>query len=144
MMTSSNGNIFCVTGLLCGEFTGHRWIPPHKGPWRRALMFSLICARINLSKQSWVWWLESPSWSLWHHCNVIHIHILQRNKMLLNHIRQTIINQYLANTKYNILFYNGDKKTCVSLPIPIILQFLNDILLHYLWLWPFYINMCDI
>ena len=27
MMTSSNGNIFCVTGPLCGEFTGHRWIP---------------------------------------------------------------------------------------------------------------------
>ena len=27
MMTSSNGNIFRVTGLFCGEFTGHRWIP---------------------------------------------------------------------------------------------------------------------
>ena len=26
MMTSSNGNIFRVTGLLCGEFTGPRWI----------------------------------------------------------------------------------------------------------------------
>ena len=27
MMTSSNGNIFHVTGPLCGEFTGPRWIP---------------------------------------------------------------------------------------------------------------------
>ena len=27
MMTSSNGSIFRVTGLLCGEFTGHRWNP---------------------------------------------------------------------------------------------------------------------
>ena len=27
MMTTSNGNIFRVTGPLCGEFTGHRWIP---------------------------------------------------------------------------------------------------------------------
>ena len=27
MMTSSNGNIFRVTGPLCGEYTGHRWIP---------------------------------------------------------------------------------------------------------------------
>ena len=27
MMTSSNGNIFRITGPLCGEFTGHRWIP---------------------------------------------------------------------------------------------------------------------
>ena len=30
VMTSSNGNIFRVTGHLCGEFTGHRWIPPSK------------------------------------------------------------------------------------------------------------------
>ena len=30
MMTSSNGNFFLVTGLLCGEFTGHRWIPRTK------------------------------------------------------------------------------------------------------------------
>ena len=27
MMTSSNGNIFRIIGPLCGEFTGHRWIP---------------------------------------------------------------------------------------------------------------------
>ena len=26
MMTSSNGNLFRVTGHLCGKFTGHRWI----------------------------------------------------------------------------------------------------------------------
>ena len=39
MMTSSNGNIFRVTGPFCGEFTGHRWIP--------RTMFSLISAWIN-------------------------------------------------------------------------------------------------
>ena len=27
MMTSSNGSIFRVAGLLCGEFICHRWIP---------------------------------------------------------------------------------------------------------------------
>ena len=46
-----NGNTFCVTDHLCGEFTGHQWIPPvnspHKGQWRGALMFSLICTWIN-------------------------------------------------------------------------------------------------
>ena len=47
MMTSSNGNICRVTGHLCGEFTGPRWIPRHKGQWRGALMFSLICVWIN-------------------------------------------------------------------------------------------------
>ena len=30
MMTSSNGNLFRVTGPLCGVFTGHRWIPSTK------------------------------------------------------------------------------------------------------------------
>ena len=30
MMTSSNGNNFRVTGHLCGEFTGTRWIPRTK------------------------------------------------------------------------------------------------------------------
>ena len=29
-MTSSNGNIFRVTGHVCGEFTGSRWIPRTK------------------------------------------------------------------------------------------------------------------
>ena len=43
-------------------------IPPHKG--RGALMFSLICAlNERLSKQSWGWWIETPSHPLWRHCN---------------------------------------------------------------------------
>ena len=62
MMTSSDGNIFRVTGLLCGEFIGDRW--------RRALMFSLICAlNKRLSKQSWGCWFETPTRWLWRHCN---------------------------------------------------------------------------
>ena len=49
MMTSSNRNIFCVTGLLCAEFTGHRspLNSPHKGQWRGPLIFSLIYTWIN-------------------------------------------------------------------------------------------------
>ena len=46
MMTSSNGNIFRVTGHLCGEFTGDRWIPRAKAS-DLELMFRLICARMN-------------------------------------------------------------------------------------------------
>ena len=41
---------------------------PHKGQWRGALMLSLICNK-RLSKQSRRWWLETPSRSLWRHCN---------------------------------------------------------------------------
>ena len=47
MMTSSNGNIFCVTGHLCGEFTGPRWIPHTKASDAELWCFSLICTRIN-------------------------------------------------------------------------------------------------
>ena len=43
---------------------------PHKGQWRRALMFSFICAlNKRLSKQLWGWWFEAPSRSLWRHRN---------------------------------------------------------------------------
>ena len=27
MMTTSNGDLFQITGPLCGDFTGHWWIP---------------------------------------------------------------------------------------------------------------------
>ena len=53
MMTSSNGNIFRVTGHLCGKFTGLRWFP-HKGQWRGALMFFFyLCLNKRLRKHSW-------------------------------------------------------------------------------------------
>ena len=44
---------------------------PHKGQWRGALVSSLICPlNKRLSKQSWGWWFERPTHSLWCHCNV--------------------------------------------------------------------------
>ena len=47
MMTSSNGNNFRVTGHLCGEFTGNRWIPHTKRPVTRSFDLSLICVWIK-------------------------------------------------------------------------------------------------
>ena len=45
----------------------------HKGQWRRALMFSLICAlNKQSSKQSSCWWFETPPRSFWRHCNDNH------------------------------------------------------------------------
>ena len=46
MMTSPNGNIFNVTGHLCGEFTGHRWILRTKASGAELWHF-FICAWIN-------------------------------------------------------------------------------------------------
>ena len=48
MMTSSNGNIFCVTGLLTRSFIDFK----------------------RLSIKSRDRWFETPSLSLWRHCNV--------------------------------------------------------------------------
>ena len=72
MMTSPNGNIFRVTGHLCGKFTGCCiGDSPHKGQWRGALMCSLICAwKKRLNKQPRRWWFKTPSRSLWRDCNV--------------------------------------------------------------------------
>ena len=41
---------------------------PHKGQWRGAMMFSLICVWIN-GWESWGWWFETLSRPLWRHCN---------------------------------------------------------------------------
>ena len=46
MMTSLNGNIFRVTGHLCGEFTGPRWLPCTKASDAELFCF-LWCAWIN-------------------------------------------------------------------------------------------------
>ena len=59
---------------------------PHKGQWRGAMMFSLICAlNKQLSKQSWGWWFEMPSRSLWHHCNAIWIHAASNIPVRISH-----------------------------------------------------------
>ena len=72
MMTSSNGNIFCVTGQLCGEFTGPQWIPPAQRPVTRSFdVFFDLRLNKRLSKQTWAWWFEMLSRPLWHHCNGI-------------------------------------------------------------------------
>ena len=47
MITSSNGNIFRSTGLLCGEFTGDRWIPLTKANDAELWCFFFISAWVN-------------------------------------------------------------------------------------------------
>ena len=67
MMTSSNGNIFRVTGALRGELIGHRWILHTKASDAELWCFLHLYKR--LSKQPWGWWFETPSCLLWRHCN---------------------------------------------------------------------------
>ena len=69
MMTSSNGNIFRVTGHCAGNSP-----VPGEFPTQRPVTRSfdvLFDLRLNqrLSKQSWGWWFEMLSRPLWRHCN---------------------------------------------------------------------------
>ena len=68
-MTSSNENIFRVTGHLCGEFTGPRWIPAQRPVTRSFEVFFYLCLIKRLSKQWWGWWFETLSHPLWRHSN---------------------------------------------------------------------------
>ena len=70
MMTSSNGNIFRVTGPLCGEFTGPGEFPTQRPVTRSFDVFFDLRLNKRLNKQSWGWWFETPSCSLWRQCNV--------------------------------------------------------------------------
>ena len=68
-MTSSNKNILRVTGHLCGEFTGRRWIPHKKASDAELWCFFDLRLNERLSKQWWGWWFETPSLPLWRHSN---------------------------------------------------------------------------
>ena len=70
MMTSSNGNLFRVTDHLCGEYTGHQWIPHTKASDAELWCFLWSASEYKrLSKQRWGWWFETPPRPLWRHCN---------------------------------------------------------------------------
>ena len=66
MMTSSNGNIFRVTGQLCGEFNGE--FLAQRTVTRSFDIFIVLHLNKRLSKESWSCWFETPSITLWHHC----------------------------------------------------------------------------
>ena len=75
MMTSSNGNIFRVTGPLCGEFTGPGEFPTQRPVTRSFDVIFDLRLNKRLSKQPWGWWFETPSRSLWRQRNDPIVHI---------------------------------------------------------------------
>ena len=48
---------------------GINWIPSQRPVTRSFDIFFYLRLNKGLSKQSWVWWFETPSRSLWRHCN---------------------------------------------------------------------------
>ena len=75
MMTSSNGNIFRVTGPLCGEFSGPGEFPTQRPVTRSFVVFFDLCLNKRLSKQSWGWWFQTLSGPLWRHGNDLLFHV---------------------------------------------------------------------
>ena len=68
-MTSSNGNIFCVTGRLCGEFANPSEFHTQRPVTRSFDVFFDLRLNKRLSKQSWGWWFETLLLPLWRHRN---------------------------------------------------------------------------
>ena len=102
MMTSSIGNIFRVTGPLCGEFTVPVEFPAQRPVTRSFDVFFDLRLNKQFSKQSRGWWFETLSCPFWRHCNEnprYPEYILRIGKPL--HFRQTIVYCVL----YMIFFY---------------------------------------
>ena len=72
-----HGNISRITGPVWGESTGHRWIPLAKANDAGFWCFLWSATEQRLRKLSRRRWFETPSRSLWRHCNAIKYHSLQ-------------------------------------------------------------------
>ena len=87
MMTSSNENIFRVTGHLCGEFTGPRWILAQRPVTRCFDVFFDLRRIKGFNKQSCGWWFQTLSRPLWRHSNDVkhnnNNHKTEKLKMVL-------------------------------------------------------------
>ena len=70
MMTSSSGNILRVTVFCAGNSPVTDEFPAQRPVTLSFDVFDDLRLNKRLSKQSWSWWFETPSRSLWRHCNV--------------------------------------------------------------------------
>ena len=123
MMTSSNGNIFRVTGHLCGEFTRHRWIPRTKASDAEPWCFLHLNKRLN--KQSWGWWFEMPSCPLWRHCNVNEC-AFYRSRSLACYIHRLQIKITVSDVAYPTRYGHGYVVLCcVVATVSIIMALIN-------------------
>ena len=88
-MTSSNGNIFRVTGPLCGEFTGPGEFPAQRPVTRSFDGFFDRRPNKRFSKQPWGWWFETPSWSLWRQCNDVVMYLFDQRICIFSYFLPT-------------------------------------------------------
>ena len=98
---------FRVTGPLCREFTGHRWIPLTKASDAELDVFFDRHLNKLLSKQSRGWWFEKLSRPLWRHCKVARSIVIFKNSISHNFISTL---SYTTRRCYNeiILVYTHE------------------------------------
>ena len=103
MMTSSNGNIFRVTGPLRGEFTGDRWIPRTKASIPRTkasnaelswflgssdrFIFIMVIFVYILVKQHLYTHTHTP-WSHPYPQNQVYVCIFRKNRLYKAYVRK--------------------------------------------------------
>ena len=83
MMTSSNGSIFRVTFPFVWEIHRSSMNSPHKGQWRGAFMLFYLRLNKRLSEQLRCRSFETPSRSLWRHCNVSWYHDVYKSPLFI-------------------------------------------------------------
>ena len=111
-MTSSNGNIFRVTGHLCGEFTGPGEFPTQSPVTRSFGVFFDQRLNKRLSNQPCGWWFETLSWSLWRHCNAfIALEIVIRPDDWVTIMRFSGVRDCngVVHVNVNSFFFNGQQ-----------------------------------
>ena len=122
MMTSSNGNIFRVTGHLCGELTGPRWIPRTKVNDTELWCFSLICVWIN----GWVNSCEAGDLRGYRaHCDITVMNVW-RNRYLRSwrYWNDSLDKQY---TNSNFSWYNLYLDTIIQSSSVVLRSFYSEI-----------------
>ena len=65
--TIISSNIPCCVCMWNSSVTSE--FPSQRPVTRSFDVFFDLCLNKRLSKQSWGWWFETPSYSLWRHCN---------------------------------------------------------------------------
>ena len=70
IMTSSNETFSAILALCAGIHQSPVNSPSQRPVTRSFDVFIDLRLNTRLSKRSWDWWFETPSCSLWRHCNV--------------------------------------------------------------------------
>ena len=104
MMTSSNGKIFRVTGHLCGNSPLPGEFPAQRPVTRSFDVFFDLRLNKRLSKHTWGWWFDTPSLSLWRHCNVFirHTYVIYTMPWFPGQVKFIQIKSVTNTTDYGI------------------------------------------